>query len=332
MTPSDVTEKSGQIRNARSRPILRLAVIWGLAALCILLFLSLNMKAGWEFTLMFRGKKLLTLLLVAYTVGIASVLFQTITHNRILTPSIMGFDALYVLLQSGLIFLFGGITYTQLSPYIKWTGETLIMVGALCLLYQWLFRLKGQNLHLLVLVGVILGTLFRSLSSLIQRMLDPSEFTLFQDAIFASFNSVDGYLLTLSLMVVVISSLLLFRYHSLFDVLMLGKDNAINLGVPYQRSVLATLALIAVLTALSTTLVGPVLFLGLLVANLSYTLAGSAQHKYLFPMVAGIGVVCLVGGETILQHVLQFESRLSIIIDFVGGLFFLALILRKQLK
>lgn len=68
------------------------------------LFLTLNVNGYWDFALPLRGKKLLALMVVGYAIGVSTLLFQTLTHNPILTPSLLGFDSLYVLLQSVLVF------------------------------------------------------------------------------------------------------------------------------------------------------------------------------------------------------------------------------------
>ena len=73
------------------------------------LFMTINSGGHWDFVLPFRGAKLVALLVVAYAIAISTILFQTITSNRILTPYIMGFDALYLLIQTVLIFVFGSL-------------------------------------------------------------------------------------------------------------------------------------------------------------------------------------------------------------------------------
>ena len=85
----------------------RLALLATAALLCVIGFMTLGANGQWAFVLPFRGGKLAAMLLVAYAVAVSSVLFQTVTHNRILTPAIMGFDALYLLIQSLVVFGFG---------------------------------------------------------------------------------------------------------------------------------------------------------------------------------------------------------------------------------
>jgi iron complex transport system permease protein len=116
------------------------------------------------------------------------------------------------------------------------------------------------------------------------------------------------------------------------DVLALGRDSAVNLGVNHRRAVTAVLVMCSVLVAVSTALVGPVTFFGLLVVSLGYQLCRSFSHAWLLPITILLGMVALVGGQLILEQVFGFATALSIIIEFTGGLLFLYLLLKGSLK
>jgi len=312
-------------------PNTRLIIAALLCCLTMALFMSFNAKASWEFTLMFRGKKLLTFLIVAFCISTATVLFQSLSNNRIITPAIMGFDSLYILIQTTLVYALGSMQYTALNSYLKWALEVSILVFAASFLFQWLFVKKQYNLYLLILIGVVFGVLFRSLSSLMMRMISPTEFSVLQDSVFASFNAADSYLLAISAILVILISLCILRYHHQFDVMALGKPIATNLGIDHAKLTRLSIIIITVLIGLSTSLVGPVTFFGLLVVNVAYLVCGSHLHRYIIPMSILVAIICLVGSDVLLQHVLQYNTKLSIIIEFLGGLFFLGLILRKKI-
>ena len=286
-------------------------------------------QGGWSFILPFRGGKLLAMLAVAYAVAVSSVLFQTITHNRILTPAIMGFDALYLLIQALVVYVFGQAAVATGHPVAAFLLEVGVMTAFACLLFRWLFADAVRSLHLMMLVGIIFGLLFRSLSSFVIRLIDPNEFLVLQDRMFANFNSVRLELLPVALAVMGAVSLMLWRMRSRYDVLALGRDIAVNLGVDYRRTLLATLAAIAALVSVSTALVGPVTFFGLLVSNLAYQLMGSDRHRHALPAAMLLAVVFLVGGQTLLERVLQLNTTVSVVIEFLGGIVFLTLILRR---
>lgn len=310
-------------------PITRLALLIVAVVLACALFLTWNVKASWAFTLEFRGQKLISMVLVGIFIAISTLLFQTISQNRILTPSIMGFDALYMLIQSIMIITLGASGYSTLNEYTKWAIEISIMTGMMLLLSKYLFRGSAQSIQLLILSGVVLGICLSSINGLVFRMMDPSQSVVAQDAFFASFSSPPTALVQLSCMVLVASLLFLFRYHHQLDVLSLGEQTAHSLGINYSRLTQQVLIIVAILVGMSTALVGPITFLGLLVVHLAYQLAGGYKHKVLLPFAALLGVLVLVLGEFILQHLVAFNTRLSIVIECVGGLVFLALVIRQ---
>jgi iron complex transport system permease protein len=315
-----------------SRPALVLVILGVLTLVSIICFMTLGAKGSWSFVIPFRGRKLLSLMLVAYSVAVSTVLFQTVTNNRILTPSIMGFDALYVLIQTSIVFFLGVGALGTLNPEMQFGVEVLVMVAFSGLLFRWLFVGEERSLHLLVLVGIVFGILFRSLSQFMQRMLDPNSFSVLQDTFFASFATVDTSLLLVSSIIVGLVTVVALRLMHSYDVLSLGRAQAINLGLNYKRTVVIILMLVSVLVAVSTALVGPITFFGLLVASLAHSLVGTSRHKFVLPAAVLLAFVCLVGGQTVLERVFAFDTALSIIIEFLGGVVFIILVLRRAAR
>ncbi len=291
------------------------------------LFLTLNVNGHWDFALPLRGKKLLALMVVGYAIGVSTLLFQTLTHNPILTPSLLGFDSLYVLLQSLLVFFLGAISFTSINPIAKFTLEIVLMFGASLLLFQLLFSKSSQDLTRLILVGVIFGVLFRSLSALIARLINPDDFVVVQSASYAQFNTVNPQLLGISLFICLISGWFIWRWRYQCDVLMLGKAQATNLGINYQRLAFGLLTVIAVLVATATALVGPVTFFGLLVCALTNRIA---RHMYHSERLSLVAMICLVLGQTVFEQVLGMAGVLSVVIELAGGIVFLLLIFMTQ--
>lgn len=312
----------------RPAPFPVLALLAVLAVISAICFMTLGAKGSWAFILSFRGTKLVALALVAYAIAVSTVLFQTITNNRILTPSIMGFDALYALLQTVLVLLLGATTVSMMEPRLLFFIEVAVMVCFSLILYRFLFSGAVRSLHLLMLVGIIFGVLFRSLAGFLQRIINPTDFVVLQDRLFASFNSIDNTLLGVSALLIGLASLAAWRIFHTFDVMALGREAAISLGVDHQRITMIVLVLVTILVSVSTALVGPVTFFGLLVANLAYVAMPSAKHRYVLPAAVFISVICLVGGQTVLERIFAFDTALSIVIEFAGGLFFILFVLR----
>src|SRR5688500_2287281 len=254
----------------RLPPSAVLLVLAAVAAAAVAAFLFIDLKGNTGYVLTRRSIKVGAMVLVAVAVGVSTLLFQTVTANRILTPSIMGFDSLYILVQTAMAFTLGAAAVVAGPPTLQFGAEVLLMVVFSALLYRWMFPGATRSLHLLLLVGIVLGTLFRGMSSLLQRLMEPSEFIILQDLFFASFNAVDPALLDISAMVVAAGGLCAWRQRHRLAALALGRELAINVGVGHRRTVMGVLLVCSLLVAVSTALVGPVTFFGLLVVSLAY--------------------------------------------------------------
>ncbi|MFO7690150.1 MAG: iron chelate uptake ABC transporter family permease subunit [Cryobacterium sp.] len=299
-----------------------------LLLLAITAFCTVGAQGNWDFVLPFRGKRLVALVLVGFAIAVSTVIFQTITENRILTPSILGFDALFVLIQTVLVFGVGAAALGDIPPVAQFAGEVVLMVVLSTLLFRWLFGGTRHSIHLLVLVGIVFGVLFRSVSVFLQRLIDPNEFTVLQDRLFASFNAVDADLLVISTVVLTVMGVVLWRMRHDLDVLTLGRDLSTVLGADHHRLVLRLLVVVSVLVSVSTALVGPITFFGLLVASLAYQITGTHRHAANLPVAVALAVLALVGGQTVLEHVFGLATVLSVIIEFIGGIVFIVLVTR----
>lgn len=312
-----------------SRQGVRLTALAVLAVVTLLAFMTLGVEADWAFVLQHRGTKALTMLVVACALGMSTVVFQTVTHNTILTPAVMGLDALYLFLQAVLVLVLGSVGVVQLGLLPKYGLEIVLMVALSVGLMRWLFTGHASSLHLMLLVGMVMGILFRSMTSFAMRMIDPNEFATLQDRMFANFNTIHTQLLLPSLVVLALGTAFFWRRRHVLDVLALGRDASVNLGVHYQRQVLQLLVVMCAMVAISTALVGPVTFFGLLVANMAYQWMGTRRHAWVLPAVVLWGCVLLLAGQVVLERVLGFNSALSVVVEFVGGLVFIYLLMRK---
>jgi len=310
------------------RPATALTLLACAAVAAIAVFMTVGARGDWSFVLPFRATKLAGMIIVGVAIAVSTVLFQTLTQNRILSPAIMGFDSLYVAIQTTLVFVVGSRDLSATDPQLRFLFEAGVMIAASMLLFRWLITERARSLHLMVLAGVVFGVLFRSLASMLQRILDPNEFSVLQDLLFASFNGIDTALLGVSALVIAVVCAAAWRMAEALDVMALGRDTAIGLGLDHRRMVDALLFMIAVLVSVSTALVGPVTFFGLLVANLAYGLTGTGRHRFTLPAAALVAVIALVGGQTLLERAFGMDTALSVIIEFVGGIVFILLLLR----
>ncbi|SFF56870.1 iron complex transport system permease protein [Halobacillus alkaliphilus] len=308
----------------------KVILLSGLSIAFILLFLFWDLGSSFDYVLPRRFTKVAAIVLTAGCIAFSTVIFQTITNNRILTPSLIGLDSLYMLIQTAIVFFFGGKELALMDSGVHFVISVGLMVVFAVLLFKLVFRIEGRNIYFLLLIGIIFGTFFSSISSFLQLLIDPNEFTLVQDSMFASFNNVNEDLLVLSFLLVLLVSLWAKKLLKYLNVMSLGKDQAVNLGVPFDRIAQQWLIIIAILVSVATALVGPITFLGLLVANLAHELFRTYKHSYLIGGAILLSIVTLVGGQLIVERLFEFSIPISVIINLAGGIYFLYLLLKEN--
>lgn len=296
----------------------------------VFLFLGALDSSAWKFILKYRTVKFIGLLVVSVAIAVSTLLFQTITQNPILTPSILGFDALFILVQTVLLFMLGAIHYTDLNLYFRFFLEVFIMVFAAFILFRTLIIQSKTDLTRMILIGVIFGVLFRSMSSFLHRLMNPDDFLILQTEMFASFNSINSHILLIATLISMLSLFFVWRWRFILDIMMLGRNHAISLGVNYDRNSYKVLTVIAILVSTSTALVGPVSFFGLLVVAMINGFVKSFHHSIRLPLVAVFAALIILTGQVIFEHVLKMQGTLSIAVDFLGGLVFLWLLYQRR--
>nr|WP_317359171.1 iron chelate uptake ABC transporter family permease subunit [uncultured Tyzzerella sp.] len=299
-----------------------------LIACSLFLFLGVN-KNNMGYFLPKRTVKILAICISSYCIGYSTVSFQTITNNRILTPSVIGLDSLYMFLQTVIVFFFGSRTLSMMSGYVNYFLSIGFMMFFSLIIFIVLFLKENRNLYFLILAGMIIGNLFGGLATFMQVILDPNEFLILQGKMFASFSNVNEELLFVSILILIGLFMLTIKDYNKLDVLSLGKDQAINLGINYNYFVLKNLIVIAVLVSVSTALTGPITFLGILVASISRELIKTYKHTYRILCSFLIGFFALVLGQFLVERVFSFNTTVSTIINFIGGVYFIYLILKE---
>lgn len=307
----------------------RLWTLAGLVAVAVLAFLFLFVEGDFAFALDRRLTLIGAMTIAAFSHAVGTVIFQTVTQNRILTPSIMGFDSVYTLMQTLMVFVFGGSALAATDGLPKLIVQTLLMVGFTTLLFGWLFSGRNGNLHVLLLVGVVFGLAFNSLSIFLQRLLSTADFDVLSARLFMRLSNVEATYLPLAAVISLIAGAVVWKRRHHLDALLLGRETATNLGIAYKRELLGMLTLISVLIAMSTALVGPMTFFGFVVAILAYQLAGTHRHSVVLPMAFLLGMLTLVTGQFVMEHVFYASGMLTVVIEFLGGAVFLVQLLRK---
>ncbi|EAL7941403.1 iron ABC transporter permease [Campylobacter coli] len=305
----------------------KILILAFLTLIMALVFVFAGLKDFDEYALKNRFLQIAAIVIVAICIAVSTVIFQTLCNNKILTPAIIGLDSLYMLLQSALVFSLGSANLSVYRNDINFLITLVCMVVFSLGLYKILFS-SDKSIYLIMLLGLIFGTLFSTLSSFFEILIDPDEFMIIQGRMFASSDNVAFDVLALAYIVTLLSFIWIFRYMKFLDPLSLGKDLSINLGINYQKISKHLMIIIAILTSISTALVGPITFLGLLVVNITYELFKTAKHSILLLACILISILALLGGVFFVSRIFDYNTTISVIINFLGGIYFIYLVLK----
>lgn len=303
-----------------------------LMAACLLLFLLWGISPdAWGFILPRRAVKLAAICVVGASTAVSTLVFQTVNGNKIITPSVMGLDSLYQFLQTFVVFFFGSHTLAMMSDNVDYLVSVVLMGAAGIALYSFSFRRETSTLFYTILTGMILGFLFDGLATFMQVLIDPNEFLVVQARLVASFNQVNTSLLGISAIILLGCLSYILWKADVLDVMALGRDVAKNLGVDFEKEARAFMFLVAIMVAVSTALVGPVAFFGLLVVSLARRMSGSYKHSVNAVLASILAIIALVGGQFMVERLFLFSVPISVIINFVGGIYFLRLLFKEGL-
>ncbi|RBO78512.1 iron chelate uptake ABC transporter family permease subunit [Marinomonas aquiplantarum] len=307
-------------------------VLQGLISVWLLssfLFITWGLTPDDHFFLVLRFEKWLALNAVGVSVAVSTYVFQTLTHSRILTPSIMGLDAIYLLISLVIISVLGTGSYLAMNAIHLFLMNSLVMIGFALLIFGGLILRFHRDMNRLLLIGIVIGLLVQALNEFLGRMISPEDFVVFQGAAFARFDQLDRQVLWIAVVVLAVCLGLVWRLHAVLDIFRLGRNHVINLGIAYVPMTCLFLMLVAALVSVSTALVGPILFFGLLVVALVQQCFPDGKSGYHLLLVAIVGALILVAGQTLFEHVLSMKATLSVVIEVIGGSVFFMLLLKR---
>lgn len=304
--------------------------IWGVVLLLALGFVFLRSGLDFDYIIPRRIARLTAMVIGGICIGWSSITFQTITGNRILTPAIMGYEAVYLLWQALLVLFLGAGSVMLLGSNGNFLLSVLLLLGYSWLIHRWLLRNGKSNVYFLLLIGLVLTMVIGTFTQFVQLKVSPGEFSILQSFSLASFNRAQPQQLLYAGLLVAGVCLVGIRTLPNLDVLSLGRDQAISLGVDYRRNVRLHLALIAALVAISTSLLGPTAFMGIFVANMTYALARTFRHRVTLPLGCVIAIGLFIAAQLLVEHVFNYKTTVGILVNLVCGGYFLLLMVRTR--
>ncbi len=293
-------------------------------------FIFVDMKY-FDYAMYIRTPKLITMIISASCIGVASIVFQSIINNRIVTPCLLGMNSLYVFVHTALAF-FLGINHTFIAnKQIAFVIDVVLMGVMGTVIYGTLFKKTKYNILYVLLTGTVLATFFTSLSNTLTRTMDPNTYDVLLTQLVAGFDHVNSEIIMIALVFLVIVFLVFRKDLKLLEVITLGRNQAINLGVNYDREITRLLIFVTFLITVATALVGPISFLGLIIANLAREFFKTYKHSYLAIGAALMGIIVIIVGQTLIEHVFGFGTQISVFINVFGGFYFLYLVYKSNI-
>ena len=312
----------------------KLCIMAALVLLAAAVYMTVDVNFGnaklLAYSMRIRAPKLIVMLITAFAIGGASLVFQSIINNTIVTPCLLGMNSLYTLIHTAVVFCVGSGSVLAANANAAFAIDLVLMGITATLIYSYLFKKTKHNVLYVLLVGTVLTSFFSSVQSTMTRVMDPNEYDTLLTTLVASFSNVNAEIILFALAVLAAVIFLLRRELALLDVLTLGKEQAINLGVDYDRCIRRLLLGVTLAIAVATAMVGPISFLGLIIANLARQLLRTYRHTQLILGSALFGMIVLVGGQIIVEHVFTYAVPISVFITVGGGLYFLYLLLTRR--
>ena len=317
--------------NARRAGRLKLLVLAALVLAACAAYLTVDVDPKYlDFAMRLRIPKLAVMLIAAFAIGGASLVFQSVINNTIVTPCLLGMNSLYTLIHTAVVFVAGSGSVLAVNANAAFAVDLVLMGLSATVIYGYLFQKTHYNVLYVLLIGTVLTSFFGSIQSTLTRIMDPNEYDSLLTTLVASFSNVNGEIIAFALAVLAALVFVLRKDLALLDVITLGKAQAVNLGVDYDRCIRRLLLGVTLAIAVATAVVGPISFMGLIVANLSRQLLKTYRHSQLIAGSALFGMLILVAGQLIVEHVYTYAIPISVFITVGGGLYFLYLLLTKR--
>lgn len=319
-------------KRAYRKNIIKFIVIALIAIIIVAAFLFIGVKFHnhklLRYAMKLRIPKVIAMIITAFAIGAATIIFQSVINNTIVTPCLLGMNALYTLIHTSVVFVLGSGSILFTNDNLSFLVDLVLMGIIATVVYSWLFKMTGHNVLYVLLVGTVLTSFFSSIQSTLTRVMDPNEYDTLLTSLVASFSNINSEIIIFSVIILALIGVIFRKELALLDVITLGKEQAINLGVDYDRCIRRLLLAVTLCIAVATAMVGPISFLGLIIANISRQLLKTYRHTQLIAGAALMGVIALIGGQFIVERVFVYSIPISVFITVAGGIYFLYLILK----
>ncbi len=275
-----------------------------------------------------RLPRLAVILIAGFAISAAAIVFQTIIRNTIVTPCLLGMNSLYLLIHTAVVFFLGSGSLFAVNPVYAFAADVIVMGFVAGFIYYTIFQKTGGNVLYVLLIGTVLSTFFSSMQNSLTRIMDPNEYDALLNTLTASFTNVNAACIIPGALLLAAIAWWLRKDLAILDVISLGREQAVSLGVDYERTLRRLMVGVALYIAVATALVGPLSFLGLITANVARQLFTTYRHTWLIAGSACVGMLILTAGQFVVEHVMVYAVPVSVFVTIGGGIYFLYLVLK----
>ena len=309
-----------------------LSVMIVLLVVAYLLIPTKNSTTVSNFILQRRFLKLLIMVIVSCAIPISTISFQTVVQNRFLTPGVLGIESLFVFIQSALYFFESLVGIKVEQSVIIYSVTIAIQIGLLLLLMNASKGMMLSNFKVLLLLTMAFSMLLRNASTFLQVLMDPNEFDKLQSSLYPSFQKMNAQpmMIGVAIGLFVLLMMVFYRIRHQLDALHLGVDGAKMLGINTKRLSNVVIVIVIIMSSLSTILVGPLQFLGFMIANLTYQLTKEYKHGVLWLFSAVLGLVIVLAAQLIVERIFLLTIPISVFIEGIGGVLYLILLVKGE--
>ncbi len=265
---------------------------------------------------------------VGFGLAIAGAAFQALLRNDLATPYTLGLSG-GSSLGALLAMHFGAalLHRSLLVPAGAFAGafSVVLFIGLIAGHYK-----KGFSTNTLLLAGVTLNLLFSSFILLLQYLSDPFQTFKMIRWMMGGLDIADIQIPLYLCLPVVLCGAWVCSYSRSLDLLSLGEEAALHLGVEVRRARWITLFGSGLMTSILVAYSGPIGFVGLIVPHTLRRLYGPG-HRFLLPASGLFGASFLVWCDTLARTLFTgIEIPVGVITAFLGGPFFLFILLRSM--
>lgn len=242
----------------------------------------------------------LTAVLTGATLAVVGLVMQTLFHNPLADPSLLGVGSGASLGAAVALLVTGGtlcVSTLSAGPFLLTVAAALCGAGSVIALLMLCCKWLHSELSLLV-TGVMISFAVSALISLLSFYATADGLQQFILWSFGSFAGVRSNLLALFALLTILPLILILGHSRALDALLLGNDYAANLGIRVKATRNRLLLLTGLLVAVVTALCGPIAFIGLAVPHIARLLTPHGSHRHLLPLTlicgADIALIALM--------------------------------------